>query len=449
MSSLARSRLWLVAAGVVLATAAPAARAGLFNPEAFTLGNGMQVVVIPDHRAPIVTHMVWYRVGGADDPPGKSGIAHFLEHLMFKGTETVPAGAFSKTIARNGGRDNAFTAPDYTAYTQSVAADKLELVMRLEADRMANLTLSEDLVTPEREVVLEERRSRTDNEPSAILSEQLGAAQFLAHPYGIPLIGWAHEIRALTNDDALAFYRTYYAPNNAILVVAGDVTAAEVRPLAEKYYGPIPARDLPPRLRPQEPPQRAARRLLMRDDRVRQPSWRRSYLAPSRMAGETRHALPLRLLAEILGGGATSRLYRALVVEAKVAAGANAYYSGQSIDHTRFWLAATPVPGGDVATVESAVDEVIGQLVSGGVTEDELARAKTGFLAAAVYARDSLGTAARIFGAALAIGLSVDDVESWTERVEAVTVDEVNAAARHVFHEERSVTGVLLPKPAS
>jgi zinc protease len=332
---------------------------------------------------------------------------------------------------------------------QSVAVDKLELVMRLEADRAANLVLTEAVVDPEREVVLEERRSRTDNEPSAILSEQLAAAQFLAHPYGVPVIGWEHEIRTLTKDDALDFYRTYYVPNTAILVVAGDVTAAQVRPLAEKYYGALAAGEPPPRLRPQEPPQRAARRLEMRDARVRQPTWRRSYLAPSRMAGEKQHSLPLRALAEILGGGPTSRLYRALVVEQKVAAGASAYYSGRSIDLTRFWVAATPMPGGDVVAVEAAAEAVIERLVAEGVSEEELERTKVGMLASAVYARDSISTAARIFGAALAIGLSVEDVESWPDRVEALTVEQLNAAARFLFEAERSVTGVLLPKPAS
>ncbi len=441
--------LLLIAATLVLAPLAPAARAGLFNPESFTLDNGMQVVVVSDHRAPVVTHMVWYKVGAADDPPAKSGIAHFLEHLMFKGTPTVPPGEFSKIVARNGGRDNAFTSHDYTAYFQNVAVGKLELVMRLDADRMANLVLSDEVVDRERAVVIEERRSRTDNEPASIFSEQLGAAQFMAHPSGIPVIGWEHEIRTLVKEDALAFYRRHYVPNNAILIVAGDVTAAQVRPLAERYYGAVPAGEAPPRLRPQEPPQRAARRLEMRDPRVRQPSWRRSYLAPSRVSGERQHALPLQVMVEILGGGTTSRLYQSLVVGKKVAASASAFYSSRSIDLTRFWVAATPVPGGDSATVEAAADEVIDKLVGEGVSEEELTRAKTGMRAAAVYARDSLRTAARIFGAALAIGLTVDDVESWTERVEAITVEQVNAAARYLFNKERSVTGVLLPKPES
>ena len=263
------------------------------------------------------------------------------------------------------------------------------------------------------------------------------------------MIGWEHDIRGLTASDAIRFYRRHYVPNNAILIVAGDTTMATVLPLAEKYYGAIPAGELPARVRPQEPPQRAARRLEMRDERVRQPSWRRSYLAPSRMSGETRHALPLRMLADVLGGGATSRLYRALVVEQGVAAGASAYYRGFSIDRDRFWLSGAPVAGGDVAAVEAAVDKVVEKVLREGITEEELNRTKAGMLAAAVYARDSLSSAARLFGGALAIGLTVDEIESWPQRVEAVTVGQVNAAARYVFEMDRSVTGILLPKPAS
>ena len=225
--------------GALLVAGAPApAGAGLFNPISFTLENGLEVVVIEDHRAPVVTHMVWYRVGAADEEPGKSGLAHFLEHLMFKGTDEVAAGEFSRLIARNGGRDNAFTSQDYTGYYQSMARDKLELVMRLEADRMVNLKLDEKDVQTEREVVLEERRQRTDNEPGAQLGEAASAAQYLAHPYGIPVIGWEHEIRGLTRAAALAFYQRYYAPNNAILIVAGDVSADAVRRLGRGLLRP-------------------------------------------------------------------------------------------------------------------------------------------------------------------------------------------------------------------
>ncbi len=428
-----------------LGLAASSAWAGLFNPNLFTLENGMQVVVIEDHRAPVVTQMVWYKVGAADEPVGKSGIAHLLEHLMFKGTKAAPGKTFSQTVAANGGRENAFTAHDFTGYFQTLAADRLEAVMRLEADRMTNLTLSEEDVATEREVVLEERRSRTENEPSALLSEHVSAAQFLALPYRIPVIGWAHEIRQLTRTDALEFYRRYYAPDNAILIVAGDVKTADVRKLAEKYYGVIPASGKATRNRPVEPPQIAARRVELRDDRVRQPAWRRTYTAPSVMSGETEHALPLDLLANILGGGTTSRLYQDLVVEQKIAASAGAWYSGDSVDLARFGFYAQPQPGGDLAGVEAAVDATIAKLLADGVTDEEMARAKSGMIAAATYARDSVRRTARIFGGALVIGLTAEDVETWPERVEAVTAEQVLAAARHVLDLRRSVTGLLLP----
>ena len=263
-----------------------AATAQVFNPETFTLSNGMQVVVISNHRSPIVTHMVWYRTGAADEAWGKSGIAHFLEHLMFRGTHEMPPGEFSKTVARNGGRDNAFTSYDYTGYFQNVARDRLELVMKLEADRMVNLVLTDEIVNPERDVILEERRQVVENRPGSLLREQMGAAMYLNHPYGRPVIGWEHEIRGLTREDAISWYRTYYAPNNAILVVAGDITAADLKPLAERYYGPIAARPVPERVRPQEPPPRAARRVELKDPRVAQPSVTRNYLAPSYVVGD-------------------------------------------------------------------------------------------------------------------------------------------------------------------
>ncbi len=443
----AYSARFLLLAALVLAAAPSHAR--VFDPETFTLDNGMQVVVVPNHRAPVVVHMVWYRVGSADDPMGKSGLAHFLEHLMFKGTKTVAAREFSKIIARNGGNENAFTGLDFTGYIQKVAKDRLELMMKYEADRMVNLELSDEVVLPERDVILEERRSRTDNEPGALLREQVGAVQYLGHPYGRPVIGWNHEIRGLGTADALAFYKRHYAPDNAILVVAGDITAAELRPLAEKYSGAIPARGIAPRKRPQEPPQLAARRVEMRDARVRQPEWSRGYLAPSRNAGATEHAYPLLVLAEILGGGSTSRLYRSLVVERKIAASAGAWYSDTRLDLGRFGFYASPSRGVDVADVEAAIDDEIARLLADGVTAEEVARIKPRVRAEAVYARDSLNTAARAFGAALTTGLTVEDVESWPERIEAVTVEQVNAAARAVLRPETSVTGILLPDETS
>jgi zinc protease len=438
------TRLALVIAFIATAAALPA-RAGIFNPETFTLDNGMEVVVVPNHRAPVVVHMVWYRTGSADDPVGKSGVAHFFEHLMFKGTPTVPDGEFSTIVARNGGNQNAFTGHDYTAYFQKVAKDRLALVMELEADRMINLVLSDDVVLSERKVILEERRSRTDNDPGALFGEQLDAARYLAHPYRIPVIGWAHEIAALTTTDALAFYRRHYAPDNAILVVAGDVTMAELRPLAERIYGALPAVGIEPRQRPQEPPHLAARRIEFKDARVRQPEWSRTHLAPSYTSGASEHAYALQVLAELFGGSSTSQLYRSLVIDQKIAASAGAWYGATGLGPSLFGFYASPSQGADIAAVEIAMDIEIERLLADGVTADEVERVKTRMVREAIYARESLSTAARIFGAALSTGYSVDDVEAWPDRIAAVTAEQVNAAARAVLVPETSVTGLLLP----
>jgi zinc protease len=453
MVTTAVRRPWaaLLAAAVVTMSmaATPAARAVVFDPKTFTLGNGLQVVVIENHRAPIAIQMLWYRVGAADEPPGKSGIAHFLEHLLFKGTPSVPPGEFSKIVARNGGQDNAFTSHDYTAYFQRVARDKLELVMRLESDRMANLTLTDAEVLPERDVVLEERRSRTGNNPGAQLYEQTRAALYLRHPYRDPVIGWPDEIAKLTTADALAFYRRHYTPDNAILIIAGDVTVDQVRPLAEKYYGPVPRRAAPARARLTEPAPQAARRVILKSAQVRQPSWARRYLAPNYRAPEPRRSEALQVLAEILGGGATSRLYRALVVEQRAAASAGAWYSGDQLDLGEFAVSASPLPGGDVATLEKAMLAQIDRLIADGVTADEVARAKKSLLSGAIYVRDGLRAGPSIFGRALTTGRSIDHVESWPDRIATVTLEDVNAAARAVFVDKRSVTSVLLPEPSS
>ncbi len=430
----------------------PPAAAGMFNPETFTLSNGMQVVVVPNHRVPVVTHMVWYKVGAAHEPPGRSGIAHFLEHLMFKGTETRAPGEFSAIVARNGGRENAFTSHDYTGYHQTVAKDRLDLVMGLEADRMTNLVIGADAVEPERLVVLEERRQRADNDPAAILREHINAALYLNHPYGRPVIGWEHEIRDLALDDILAFYRRWYAPNNAILVIAGDVTADEVRPLAEKHYGVIPAAApvAYPVLR--EPPQRAARRVVLRDERVRQPSWVRTYLAPSATTGladggTADQAVALQVLARVLGSD-TGRLHRALVVEGKVAVSAGAYYDPDRAGPSQFTVYAVPRDGVSEHGLEDAVERVIAHVEDTGVTAEEAERAKRRLRAEAVYARDSLRRGARVLGEALAIGRTVEDVEGWPDRVAAVTVADVQAALDAVMTETRSVTALLLPEDA-
>ncbi len=438
----------MIFAFVLLAAMAvsPMAHAVVFNPETFTLKNGMEVVVVNNPRVPVVTHMVWYRVGSADEGPGESGIAHFLEHLMFKGTKKREPGEFSEIVARNGGHENAFTSHDYTAYFQTIAVDKLETVMELEADRMTNLVITPKEVEPERQVVLEERRSRTDNNPSAILGEHINASLFLNHPYRNPIIGWEHDIKALNIERILAFYKRFYRPNNAILVVAGDMEAKKLKPLAEKYYGFIPAGPPIKRSRAQEPPHKSARRVTHRDKRVRQSSWRRTYLAPGLLWGDKRHAYPLQLLSNIVGSGASSRLYRKLVVEDKVAVSAGAYYAGDGNGPGRFVFYASPSVDVSMDDLEKAVEAEIAKFIKSGVSERELKRAKVRMQAEAVYARDSLSGGARSLGSSLAVGIPVSEVEAWPDRIEAVTLVQVSDAARATFDERRSVTGLLLPE---
>lgn len=442
----------ILAAGAAAASPRIADAAG---PEVsqFTLANGLQVMVIPDHRTPVVTHMVWYKVGSADEQPGKSGIAHFLEHLMFKGTEAHPQGQFSAEVARLGGQENAFTSQDYTAYFQRVAREHLETVMGFEADRMTGLRLSDEVVLPERDVVLEERRMRTDNDPGARLSEVLQATTYVNHPYQHPIIGWEHEIKHLNREDALAFYRRFYAPNNALLVVAGDVDPAEVKALAEKTYGTVARADTPPRSRPQEPEPRAHRRVALADPRVAQPSLQRGYLVPSTRTAQPGESEALEVLSHIIGGGQTGRLYRVLVAEKGLAAGAGAWYQSTAYDATRFVAYASPRPGVSLEELEAAVDAVIAELKEKGVDELELARAKTRLTADAIYSQDNQATLARIYGAAWATGLSAEDVRAWPERVKAVTADQVQEAARRYLKPERAVTGYLkqaeVPQEAS
>jgi zinc protease len=388
--------------------------------------------------------MVWYKVGAMDEPPGRSGLAHLLEHLMFKGTPETPAGDFSRIVARNGGQENAFTSYDFTAYFQNIARDRLELVMRLEADRMRHLTLTEAQVIPERQVVLEERKQRVDNDPAALLDERANATLYLNHPYRRPVIGWEHEIARLTADDALAFYRQWYAPNNAILVVAGDVTVAEVKALAEKTYGAIPSVVLPARVDLEDPPPATTRRVSLADARVQQPSWQRSYPAPSyRTSGDPATPYALEVLAEVLGGGASSRLYRKLVVEDGIAVAAGAGYDPTRRGPGEFSLYASPRAPAGLARVEAAVEAVLAALLTEGVTDDEVARAKTRMIAEAVFARDSLGTPANVIGRALAVGRSVDDVEAWPERIGQVTPAKVQAAAKQVLAAPGAVTALL------
>ncbi|SLN63343.1 Protease 3 precursor [Pseudoruegeria aquimaris] len=416
------------------------------NVTTFTLDNGMDVLVLEDHRAPVAVQMVWYRAGAADEPPGHSGIAHFLEHLLFKGTDTLAPGEFSKTVAANGGTDNAFTSWDYTAYYQRVAADRLELMMRMESDRMRNLRLSEEDIVTERQVILEERNQRTDSDPGALFGEQRRAAQYMNHPYGIPVIGWRHEMEQLSMEDAMAFYERFYAPNNAILIVAGDVEPEEVRTLAETYYGPLaPTEGLAPRVRPQEPPQLSERRLTYSDPRVSQPYVTRSYLAPVRRAGAQEEAAALTLLANLLGGSSTtSVLARKLQFEEQTAIYTGAFYDGTSLDPMSFGLVIVPQEGVPLAEAEAALDRALAEFIEEGVDPEQFARLKAQIRASEIYARDDVQAAARRYGMALTTGLTVDDVQAWPEVLMAVTEQDVIDAAKAVFDKRRAVTGWLM-----
>ncbi len=434
---------------VMLLASMPAAQALKLNVHRKTLANGMEVVVIPDHRAPVVTHMVWYRVGAADEPSGKTGLAHFFEHLMFKGTEKIAPGMFSRIIERHGGEDNAFTGPDYTAYFQRIAKAHLPLVMAMEADRMRNLRLTAEMVRTEREVIKEERRMRTENNPRALFGERLNALLFLAHPYRRPVVGWMDDVSRLTLKDALAFYRRHYSPNNAILVVVGDVTPEEVFRLAEKHYGPLKNDGpRPDRVRTREPAPLAARRVVMRDARVQAPVFQRLYQAPSYRTANGREAHALEILAQALGGGTTSLLYRRLVVEEKLAAWAGAAYDGDGRDYGVFVVYAAPVPGVSPERLEARIDEILTEVRRDGLPEAELQRAARNLAAETVYALDSQFALARLVGASLATETPLSVIETWEEQLLAVTPDEVRAVARRVLRPEGAVTGLLMKAAA-
>ncbi len=440
------------AAVLVMALAMPSMATSAFAAEAagpkvadFRLANGLQLVVIPDRRAPVVTHMIWYKVGAADETPGKSGLAHFLEHLMFKGTAKNPAGKFSTVVARIGGQENAFTSNDYTGYYQRVPAEQLKSVMEFEADRMTGLVLTDAVVLPERDVILEERNQRMENNPRARLGEQMDAALYLNSPYGRPIIGWRHEMEGLTREDALAFYRRFYAPNNAVVVIAGDVEPQQALKFAEETYGQLkPLAGLVPPNRPQEPPPAAARTLTLADPRVEQPMVQRSYLVPSFRLAKPGEAEALEVLSHILGTGSNSRLYQALVVDKPVAVSAGAYYDSSAYDMGKFAVYGVPARGASLTDVEAAADAVIAAVIEKGVTADELDRSKSRLIADAIYAQDNQATMARWYGQALMSGATVEDVQKWPERIRAVTAAQVQDAARAWLDKRRSVTGYLV-----
>ena len=438
-----------LAAPAVLARPEPPPDRPLFGATSWTLSNGLRVVFAESRRVPVVSHYLFYGAGSGEDPAGRSGLAHFLEHMMFKGSRNVPPGALSLAVAREGGQDNAFTSRDVTAYHQTVEASRLPLVMRLEADRFAGPLLPEETIDPERAVVLEERRQRTDSNPRARFWEGFEAALWgPQHWRGRPIIGWADEIRAITRDDMLAFYQQRYAPANAVLVVTGDVREAELRRLAEEFYGPVAARPTPPRNRAAPPASVAEPRLIRHDPAVREASFLRATMAPSQTYGDAQQAWALEVLAHLLGSGQGSRLHKALV-ETGLATAANASYDSEALGVTSFGISATPRPGVAPERLEAAVEAEVARLLQDGPEEAERARATRQLTAGALLTLDGIGAAPRMLGGALAIGLPLDVVEYWPRHLRAVTLDQVTAAARAVLGEAPTARGWLLPGTAS
>ena len=427
----------------------------VFNAKTHTLDNGLQIVVVENHRAPVVTHMIWYRVGAADEPRGKSGIAHFLEHLLFKGhgyegLGTYKPGEFSKIVRSLGGEDNAFTSQDYTAYYQSIAKEHLEKMMTIEAARMRGLNVPEKEVFSENKVIQEERRQRTDNKPSAQLVEQMNEALFPNHPYSIPVIGWMHEIQALGWQDMMDFYNQYYSPNNAVLVVSGDVKAENVFNIAQRTYGIIPKAEIPQRLRTQSPPLVAKTEITLSHPNVKEPIFRRVYRVPSYRQNAS-NSLALQVLEEIMGGGSTSRLYQSLVIDKKLATNIGLSYISSSWDDSKLSISANPASPENIDALKQGIDEELRRLIKDGITDQELSDAITRLQAEAIYALDSLSGPAMIIGYNIITGSTLDDIEYWPQKISAVTKEQVQNVAHTYLNPDTPslmppVTGILLPE---
>jgi zinc protease len=447
--------------GFFLHTITPAYAQKIFNAKSATLDNGLQIVVVENHRVPVATQMLWYKVGAADELPGKSGIVHFLEHLMFKGHEyqglgTYAPGEFSRIVRSIGGEDNAFTGQDYTAYHQSVAVEHLEEMMRIEAARIRGLNVPTEEVVSENKVIQEERRQRTDNNPSAQLAEKMNKALFPVHPYGIPVIGWMDEIQTLNWDDAKHFYDLFYTPNNAILVVSGDVTLPQVVDMAKRTYGLLPAsKNTPSRIRkhtkkalpPHEP-------IIMKHENVREPMFKRIYRVPSLrqnifMAINTSPAL--EVLEEIMGAPSTGRLYKSLVVEQKLAANIGLYYSSNSWDDGTLGISATPSSVDGVDALRTGIDKELRKMAENGPTPEEVTDAIKRLIDSSIFARDSLSAPAMIIGSNMVIGVPLEIIENWPEMISAVTADDIKMAAQIYLNPDKltntpPVEGILLPE---
>lgn len=423
------------------------ARAAVFHPETFTLDNGLQVVVVPNHLAPAVTQMVWYKAGSTDEKPGKTGLAHYLEHLMFRGTKDVPPGEFSKRIAAQGGNDNAFTSYDYTAFYETVAADRLPMVMRMEADRMQNLQIVPETAKPELKVVLDEQQERTANNPEGLFEQRLRHLLMPHYPYGVPVIGWRPEIEKLTARDARRFYQDHYAPNNAVVIISGDVDADQVKQLAQSTYGKIPRKKVTPRRVFPALDMPKTHDFVMTDARVEQSELEFDVVMPSYSTQKDHEAYALEVLSEALDGGEVGLLYRHLAVEQGLASAIETNYDPDARGDTLFTIDLIPQPDQDPNTLARALREELQILVRTGIDAKTVDEAKRRLEHAAIFERDSLEAPGFTFGEALTTGHKVDDVEEWPGRIEAVTPAEVNAALHALEANPHYILGMLLPNP--
>ena len=430
--------------GMLLALLVGSAQAAVTD---VTLDNGLRVIVQEDHRAPVMVSQVWYRAGSMDEFNGSTGVAHVLEHMMFKGTQTVPPGEFSKRIAAAGGRENAFTSRDHTAYFQQMQKDRLALSMQLEADRMANLVISDALFAKEIQVVMEERRLRTDDQPQSVVYERLMATAYQAHPYRRPIIGWMDDLSNMTGQDARDWYARWYAPNNATLVVAGDVKAGEVIELAKRHFGALPARALPPRKPQDEPAQLGEKRIVVKAP-AQLPYLLMAWHAPTLKDWEQDTApYALQVLAGVLSGNDSARLQKSLVKTRQIAVNASAGYDAIARGPGMFMVDATPAPGKSVAALEKAIREEVRRIQRDGIDPAELARVKAQVIAADVYQRDSLFYQAMQLGEYVTAGLPPEALARRADKLRAVTAQEVQAAARQWLQDDRLSVAELDPQP--
>ena len=411
------------------------------------LANGLRVIVKEDQRAPTAVHMVWYRAGSMDETSGTSGVAHVLEHMMFKATKNVKSGEFSRRIAAAGGRENAFTNRDYTAYFQQVPKAALPLMLQLEADRMSNLLVTEAEFSREIKVVMEERRLRTEDQPRALAAEALNAEAYFAHPYRRPVIGWMNDLANMRHVDARNWYTRWYVPNNAFVVVVGDVKAEEVFALAQKYYGRLAARPLPERKPQLEPEQRGVRRLVVKAP-AELPYLLMGWKCPVlRDVDRDWQPYALEVLAGVLDGNESARLNQSLVRNSRVASEVGAGYDVSARGPGMCFLEGTPSQGRSAAELEAGLRAELARLVQEGVTEDELARVKAQVVASQVFKRDSIFGQAMEIGQFETAGLSYRDIDRVLERVKAVSAEQVRAVAKQYFVDDQLTVVVLEPQP--